>query len=178
MEQRFNMALPSLSPTPSLPSLSLPKPPAANVKTPKLKAPIKINVKTGTGTPGGFSGASTKKPSTESAKLSAAAGTVAGQIATIASLATNPLAAVALAPIKAKLSSLAAGYKKKAADVTKSANDYSRPAKVPKLPSAPKIDVPKLDIPKLPATPQVSVPSIPSVPSAPSASPLPSLPKV
>ncbi len=179
-EQRFNMAIPSL-PSPSLPSISAPPLPAApKVKAPKLPAPTKINIKTGTGAPGGFSGAATKKPGQEMAKLSAAAGTVSGQITQVAALATNPLAAAALAPIKAKLSSLAAGYKKKAADAGKSAVDFVRPAKIPKLPAKPNIDIPKLDLPKLPAVP--SIPSVPSVlsglnaPSLPSAPNLPSIP--
>jgi len=131
----------------------------ANVS--KGPPPTKINVKTGSGVPGGFSGASVKQPGSELGKLAAAASTVASQVGQLASLATNPLAAAVLKPLKSAVGAMAAGYKKKMADTKKSAVNFAKPTGIPKLPSAPKINVPKLNIPTLPAAPQSPVLSSP-----------------
>lgn len=53
----------------TVPPLRKPSAAGVKVKQPKLPKTTKIDTVTGKGTPGGFSGASTKNPANESAKL-------------------------------------------------------------------------------------------------------------
>lgn len=164
--------LPTVLKTPSAPTPSLPK-----VKAPKLPAPTKINIKTGSGVPGEFSGAANKIPTQEISKLKAAEAKTTGQLTELSNLEKTPSDAAILAPLKSKVSSQSAAYKKKASDAERSAVDFRRPAAIPKLPSPPSIKVPELNVPSLPSAPSVpqpgistnlSVPSLPSVPKIPS----------
>jgi len=158
--------LPSLSNVPSGISPSINVPSVPGVKGPKLPTvPTTINIKSGKGVPGGFTGASNKKASQEVSKLSAAASSIGAQISKVSGLITGPLSAAVLAPIKSRLITQQSAFSKKAADAKKSAYDYSQATAVPKLPSSPSISVPQVSIPQLPNA--TSVPVVSSLPSAP-----------
>ena len=149
--------LPSIPLTPTLPA-------APQVKAPRLPVKVtKINVETGVGAPGGFSGASNKIPSVEAAKYQAAQGKLAAQLAQANSLQGKVTGAQAaqLADAKKKLSNAQSAAAKKAANIKKSAPDFTNPVSVPKIPEKPEIDLPQVDLPQAPNVPEA--PTIPSV---------------
>lgn len=160
-----------------------------NVPKPSgTKLPVnvsKIDVKTGKGVPGEYSASSSKTPSAEISKISVAQANVAGQISSVISaqgkldaLAKNgidpnkaaPEAASKLKAAKDKLTAKMAKLKKRASDTAKSAVDFKKAGSLPKIPAAPEISVPKVDVPEIPSveTAKLTVPSAPTLPSAPS----------
>lgn len=205
MEYLYNMStfptipqIPSVTPPTITPPVmssgvqppSIPKLP--DVPQPKLPLiPTKIDVKNGSGVPGGFSGASVKIPSVELKSLSESKTKITSQLSELNSAQSKlnnlskfgdpnklaPGVSEKLTSMKTKLTSQLNGLNKKSADISKSAVDFTKAGAIPPMPSVPKISVPTVDIPKIPPIPSVpTVSGIPTVPNLPQISP--QLPKI
>lgn len=173
-------ALPSLPPKPSIPT---------SIKVPKGIAPVKIDVTTGKGVPGGFDASSVKLPSLETAKLSSTIASISSKAGGITA-AISAVKAGLIPPIpglmeaKSKLDGLKSKAMKKLSGMAK-VPDFTKNVVLPKAPALPaapdfkSLGIP--DIPAIPSTPALpnvaSLPTVPSV-SLPNASSLPTLPSV
>jgi len=148
-------------------------------KLPKGSPPVKIDILSGKGVPGGFDAASIKLPSAEFLKLGAGMAAISLK----ASSLTSALSAVQLGKIPPvpglfnatkKLDGLKTSYTNKLNSISK-VPDFTKKLKLPappRLPSVPNFqslgipEIPKL--PSIPTLPVASVPSVPNIPKLPS----------
>jgi hypothetical protein len=122
-------------------------------------APTKIDVTSGAGVPGGFSGGSNKKPSDEVSRLNTSMAAISAKKANVAAAIQNKQPGVSSADLD-KLQGMEAKTKKKLAVASK-APDFSKQAKLPSAPKSPAVpDFAAAGIPSVPAaaTPDVSEP--------------------